>query len=99
MLPQHQFGIVNGILALSLMIPAAVTSNDRFQQALGKYWRKIHLLTVPALILAVIHTILSGSHYLGELQLTWNNQLLTIILSVLSILLLLVRSRLFNSKQ
>lgn len=97
MLPQHQFGIVNGILALSLMIPAAVTSSDRLQQALGKYWRKIHLLTVPALILAVIHTVLSGSHYLGELQLTGNNQLRTIIISLLGILVLVVRSRFFNT--
>ncbi len=96
MLPQHRVGIIGGILALLLMIPAAVTSNDRLQQRLGKYWRKIHLLTVPALILAVAHTILSGSHYLGELQLTDANRLRTIAIGLLCIVVLIMRPRCFK---
>lgn len=96
MLPQHQVGIVGGILALLLMFPAAVTSSDRFQQSLGQYWRRIHLLTVPALVLALAHTILSGSHYLGELQLTPSNQLRTIIIGILGVLVLMMRSRWFK---
>lgn len=92
MIPQHQIGIAHGILALLLMLPAAVTSSDRLQQRLGKYWRKIHLLTVPSLILAVVHTVLSGSHYLGNLQLTRSNQLRAVIIIVLGILVLVARS-------
>lgn len=92
MIPQHQIGIAHGILALLLMLPAAVTSSDRWQQKLGRYWRKIHLLTVPALILAVVHTVLSGSHYLGNLQLTGSNQIRTVILIILGISVLLVRN-------
>jgi len=46
---------------------------DRFQSYLGKRWRQIHLLL--ALLLSGIHTVLIGSHYLGELEWTWENQL------------------------
>jgi hypothetical protein len=70
MLPQHQIGLLSGFLALFLMTPAALTSFDRLQKKLGQMWRKIHLLCVPALVLAVMHTVTLGSHYLGELQ--WN---------------------------
>ncbi len=98
MLPQHQLGIISGIVALLLMIPAAVTSSDRLQQFLGKYWRKIHLLTVPALILALTHAILSGSHYLGELQSTPSDRLRTIAIAISGILVLLARSRYFKVK-
>ncbi len=81
MLPSHQLGIWAGILAMSFMLPAVVTSFDRAIQNLGSYWRKIHLLAVPALILICIHTILIGSHYLGKLA--WDGD------SILRVLLLL----------
>ena len=59
--------------ALLLMAPAALTSFDWAQKWLGQHWRSLHLLTVPALILSVLHAILIGSHYLGAMQLTaWN---------------------------
>jgi len=70
MLPQHRLGMVGGISSLFLMFPAAVTSSDHWQKKLGQHWRKIHLLSIPALIFAVSHTVLLGSHYLGELQLS-----------------------------
>jgi sulfite exporter TauE/SafE len=73
MLPQHQWGIKVGIVALVLMAPAAFTSFDRAQKRLGPLWRRLHLLSVPALICAALHTLLLGSHYLGRLQLTWVN--------------------------
>lgn len=73
MLQQHQWGIVLGAIGLLLMAPAALTSFDRAQKALGHHWRSIHLLTVPALIFCAAHCILTGSHYLGKLQLTWLN--------------------------
>lgn len=95
MFPQHRLGIVGGILSLFLMLPATVTSSDRLQQNLGKRWRKIHLLTVPALIFAVAHTLLLGSHYLGALQLSLDHKIRGIIILTLGILVLMVRSPLF----
>ena len=73
MLPAHQIGVWLGIVALLLMLPAALTSFDWAQKALGNRWRKLHLLSVPALLLAAGHTILVGSHYWGAVA-TWQNQ-------------------------
>lgn len=91
MLPQHRLGMVFGILSLGLMFPAALTSSDRLQQKLGKRWRKIHLLTVPGLILAVGHTVLLGSHYLGDLQISLESKFRIAIVIFLSSLILLSR--------
>lgn len=69
----YQIGIVLGGIALLLMLPAAITSFDRAQQKLGKLWRSIHLLSIPALILVAAHTITVGSEFLGAMQPTaWN---------------------------
>jgi sulfite exporter TauE/SafE len=97
MLPMHQLAMIAGILALLLMTPAALTSFDRIQSTLGKRWRQIHLLAVPALLLAAIHTVLIGSHYLGQLEGTWENKFLAAIASILVIAVLLLRSRFFWS--
>ena len=96
MLPQHRFGMVAGILGLALMFPAALTSSDRSQQKLGKRWRKIHLLTVPSLILAISHTILLGSHYLGSLELSLESKIRVVIVAMFGGLILLSRSSLFG---
>jgi len=80
-----------------LMTPAAFTSFDRIQSALGKRWRQIHLLAVPALVLAAVHTVLIGSHYLGDLEGTWVNKVMVAIASVVVIIVLVVRSRKFWS--
>lgn len=93
MLPQHQVGIGLGGLALLLMLPAALTSFDGLQRRLGKNWRLIHLLGVPAFVLATVHTVLIGSHYLGELQLSWHNQARSAIAFLVTLLVLGVRSR------
>jgi DMSO/TMAO reductase YedYZ heme-binding membrane subunit len=79
------------------MTPAALTSFDRLQSALGKRWRQIHWLAIPALVLATVHTILIGSHYLGELEGTWVNQVMVAIACFLTISVLLMRSRKFWS--
>ena len=92
MLPQHRLGISAGILSLFLMLPAAVTSSDRAVASLGLRWRKIHLLTVPALMFAIGHTVLSGSHYLGDLQLSLDSKLRTGVIVILGIGVLLMRS-------
>jgi len=70
MLPMHRYGLWAGITALLCLTPAAVTSFDRLQVALGRSWRRLHLLTIPGLCLATGHTIFNGSHYLGELART-----------------------------
>lgn len=96
MLPQHQRSLWLGVLALLLMTPAAVTSSDRWQTVLGKSWRKIHLLSIPAFLFAAIHTIFLGSHYLGELNLTWQNQLSAIAITLISLVVLALRIKLVS---
>jgi len=85
-LPEHRLGFMAGVLALGLMTPAAVTSFDSLQKALGKRWRQIHLLTVPALLLVALHIILIGSH---DLQ--------AVIVGTITLGVLLVRLRFFWS--
>lgn len=97
MLPQHQLGMALGMLGLLLMVPAAVTSCDRIQNYLGKRWRQIHLLTVPAFLLCALHAALIGSHYLGGFEWKLHDRLLTALLAAVAVLVLLVRSRLFWS--
>jgi uncharacterized protein len=97
LLPLHQLGAGTGIFALLLMTPAAFTSADFWQKVLGKHWRQIHLLCVPALVLAVIHTILIGSHYFGELQWSWGNWFRVISVGAIALLVLLARIKPINS--
>ena len=92
MLPQHRLGMAGGFLSLFLMFPAAITSSDRLQKNLGKRWRKIHLLTVPAFLFAIGHTILLGSHYLGDFQLSFDSKLRVAIIILVSSLILILRS-------
>ncbi|HEY9615705.1 MAG TPA: sulfite exporter TauE/SafE family protein [Microcoleaceae cyanobacterium] len=92
-LPLYQLGIWVGLLALVLLAPAAVTSADWMAQALGKRWRQVHLLTIPALVLCTIHAILAGSSYLGGLQWTTAQKIGALLLSMMTFSVLLVRSR------
>jgi sulfite exporter TauE/SafE len=97
MLPEQQYALWAGLAALILMLPAACTSFDWMMLTLGQYWRHIHLLTIPALILCVIHAVLIGSHYLGELNQSWACWLSVLMLVGLTLLVLLVRLRWFWS--
>lgn len=85
---EFQWGMGAGAVALVLITPAACTSFDFLQKSLGKYWRQIHLFSVPALLLSAIHTVLMGSHY-------FQNQLTVILLGIITFGVLLVRSRYF----
>ncbi len=87
---EQQVGMGAGVIAIGLMTPAALTSFDWMVNRLGKYWRHIHLLSVPALILGVSHTLLMGSHYLGATDWTTANTVLSgvLIAATLSVLLL-----------
>lgn len=47
-----------GMASLVLMLPLAITSNDRSLRKLGAAaWRKLHLLTYPVAVLAGLHFI------------------------------------------
>ncbi|PSB27365.1 sulfite exporter TauE/SafE family protein [Stenomitos frigidus] len=74
---EQQVGLWAGIIAIGLMTPVALTSFDWMVKTLGQYWRYIHLLSVPALILCVAHTVIIGSHYLGATQWTTANKVLS----------------------
>ncbi|BAZ68087.1 ferric reductase domain-containing protein [Fischerella sp. NIES-4106] len=88
--PDFQWGMTAGAVALALMTPAALTSFDSLQKSLGKRWRRIHLLSLPALLLSTIHTLIIGSHYL-------DNKFTTILLGIITLIVLLVRTKFFWS--
>jgi sulfite exporter TauE/SafE len=93
MLPQHQWAVAAGTVALLLITPAALTSFDKAQRWLGKGWRSLHLLAVPALVLSTVHCVLIGSHYLGTWQITGVNQLFTGLLVAIVLCVLVIRFR------
>lgn len=97
MLPMHQLGMATGALALVLITPAALTSFDRLQSYLGKRWRQIHLLSIPAMLLSTIHAVLIGSHYWGGMEWTWETKLRILLLGLATLCVLLVRTRQFWS--
>ncbi|MGF1535865.1 MAG: sulfite exporter TauE/SafE family protein [Elainellaceae cyanobacterium] len=80
MLPQHQISIALGAAALALMTPLAFTSFDWAQAAMGRWWRRLHLLSVPAFLLVALHTVMIGSHYLGRVQVGWVNVVMLALL-------------------
>ena len=95
MLPQHQLGIWAGVISLGLMLPLALTSFDGAVKYFGRWWRRLHLLSVPAFVLSGVHAAAMGSHYLGSLEWSMENQLRTLFLGMIILVVFLVRSRLF----
>lgn len=91
LIPKYQYAVGVGAIALLLLFPLACTSFDWMQRHLGKRWRIIHLLSVPALLLATIHIILIGPHYLGAVEATWLNQLMVTILGLTTFGVLILR--------
>ncbi len=91
LIPLQQVGMGSGIIALACLLPLALTSFDRFVQL--KWWRWVHRLAMPALILAVIHTLLMGSRYLGNLEWMTVNKLQTSILLMVTLGIFLLRSQ------
>ena len=49
--------ITIGMAGFALLLPLAVTSNNRSVRALGAGWRKLHKLTYPAVLLGGIHYV------------------------------------------
>ncbi|NJN58424.1 MAG: sulfite exporter TauE/SafE family protein [Leptolyngbyaceae cyanobacterium SL_5_9] len=97
LLPTHQIGSWAGLISLVLLTPLAFTSSDRMVKWLGKHWRSLHLLSIPAFILAAIHAILLGSHYLGGFEQTLTHQIAAVVLGAIALLVVIVRSRHFWS--
>ncbi len=97
MIPQHQISIWLGAIAIALMTPAALTSSDWMVKKLGKTWRYLHLLSVPALLLASVHTIAIGSNYLGAVDWTPKSWILTILCGVITVGTLLIRTWKFRN--
>ena len=93
MLFSHQVGVWLGAIALLLMLPLTLTSFDAAQKNLGTRWRRLHLLSVPILILSAVHTVMVGSHYWGALALSWQNQVQVGLLAAVTVGVLLMRSR------
>jgi sulfite exporter TauE/SafE len=91
MLPRHRQGIGAGAIALGLLTPAALTSFNKAQARLGRWWRRLHLLSVPALLCAAVHCILLGSPYLGSVSLTRWNYVYTAGLAIAVLMVLVVR--------
>jgi sulfite exporter TauE/SafE len=91
MLPSHQIGILAGAIALGGMTPAALTSFDWAQVTLGRWWRRIHWLSVPSLVFCGIHCTLVGSHYLGSVQRTWFHYGCTMVLISAIVVILMIR--------
>jgi DMSO/TMAO reductase YedYZ heme-binding membrane subunit len=82
-----------GVIALVLMAPLAVTSSDQAQAKLGQRWRRLHRLVVPIFGLAVVHTLLLGSSYLGSFARSPRHWLAAIGLGSLALIALLLRWR------
>ncbi len=95
--PLFQWGMAAGVCGFILMVPAAVTSFDSWQKRLGKRWRQIHLLGLPAMIFSVIHALTIGSHYFGSSQLTWENKFAVGFLLIAVVTVFLLRNRFFWS--
>jgi uncharacterized protein len=94
MVPSQQWGLGLGLGATVCMLPGAVTSFDGAVKYLGVYWRKLHLLALPAWVLAAGHILWSGSGYLGGFQMTPWNWGRVVLLNLGVIVILLLRSSL-----
>lgn len=59
--------IMVGMAAFLMLIPLAITSNNRSIRWLGaQRWNRMHRLTYPAVILAVLHFMMVGKVYTTE---------------------------------
>jgi sulfite exporter TauE/SafE len=95
MLPSHQIALGLGAASLVCLTPLALTSTDWMVKQLGSNWRRLHLLAIPAFLLAALHGIMIGSHYLGNLERNSAQIFRVGMLGLGLLLVLLLRSRWF----
>ena len=91
--PQQQWGYAVGLGALLLLLPPLFTSFDAWVRIMGSEWRKLHLLSLPGLALALGHTVIIGSNYLGNPELTPRQWHHTLVLLSIAISLVAIRSQ------
>lgn len=60
-----------GTLATLLLLPLAVTSNVWSQKRLGRYWKRLHLLVYPILLVVVAHLLLLPDGPTSTIQVSW----------------------------
>lgn len=96
---QHKWGMWVGIISLVIMALVAMTSFRFLQRKLGNAWRQIHLLSVPVMALAILHTILVGPHYLmADAQVGAIDYFRTFCIIAVGLLISLLRQRIVWSK-
>lgn len=73
-----------GMAGFVLLIPLALTSNDRAVRRLGpKQWKRIHWLAYPATLLGAVHFVMLAK--------TWQVEPLAYLAAVLALLVLRIR--------
>jgi DNA-binding NarL/FixJ family response regulator/DMSO/TMAO reductase YedYZ heme-binding membrane subunit len=96
---QHKWGMWIGIASLGIMTLVAMTSFRFLQRKLGNAGRHIHLLSVPVMALAVLHTILVGPHYLmADAQVEAIDYFRSFCIIAIGLLIWLLRQRIVWSK-
>jgi len=68
-----EFNFILGLMAVVIMIPLAITSNQWSMRTMGKNWKYLHRLAYVAAVCAVLHVAI-----LGEGSVLWYGGLLTI---------------------
>jgi DMSO/TMAO reductase YedYZ heme-binding membrane subunit len=66
--PDMQIGVALGLGALLLMVPLALTSNNFALKRLGRVWGFLHRAVYGVVVLALLHTLSTGVHYLYVAQ-------------------------------
>lgn len=59
--------IVVGFAAFLMLVPLAITSNDRLIRRMGgRAWRRLHRLAYPAILAGAVHFVMIGKVWTGE---------------------------------
>ena len=56
----QEIGLLTGWIAMILLLPLALTSNDASVRAMGRAWKALHRLVYPAAALALAHWLLTA---------------------------------------
>ena len=78
---------VYGYIALLILFPMWLTSNDPASRKLGKYWKLLHRITYLALFMIFLHIATSASIFLAVVA------FIMVLLEIVSWIVFLVRSR------
>jgi len=79
---RSQWAMAAAVLALVILLLLFVTSHDRIEQWMGKWWKRLHRFVYLAAIVIVVHVLLIGSSFV-----TWSSAPAVILTSGALILL------------